>query len=190
VIFIKQVNRARQLLDDLSAYVPEDGADSRSLERIRELVATASDPFTRDVPHHVTAAAVVARPDGSAFLLVHHRRLGRWLQPGGHVEPEDATVLAAARREAREETGVSALALPCGDLVLDVDVHDIPPSAGRPAHVHYDVRYLFTTAEAEISARLAEVREARWFSPSAMDEVETDESLRRALAKARARLRP
>ena len=64
------------------------------------------DPFARDNPDgHVTGSAVVARPDGSAFLLVLHRKLGRWLQPGGHTEESDASVFGTALREAREETG-------------------------------------------------------------------------------------
>lgn len=178
---------ARRLLEELSRYEARDPADRDSCARVIELVRTAPDPFTRAVPHHVTAAAVIARPDASAFLLVHHRRLARWLQPGGHVEPQDASVLDAARREAREETGVLALELP-SDGILDVDVHEIPAAGDRPAHVHYDVRYLFTTIEAEVTAALAEVREARWFPAETMKDVGTDESLLRAIAKARRRL--
>jgi 8-oxo-dGTP pyrophosphatase MutT (NUDIX family) len=177
----------RQLAEALAIYRADGPREERSLVGIRELLRTAADPFTREVPHHVTAAAVIARPDASAFLLVHHRRLARWLQPGGHVEPQDASVLEAARREAREETGVLALDLPF-DLILDVDVHEIPAAGDRPAHVHYDVRYLFTTIESEVSAALDEVREARWFPAEMLKDLETDESLLRAIAKARRRL--
>lgn len=178
----------RQLAEALALYRAEGPGEERSLARIRELVRVARDPFTRAVPDHVTAAAIITRPDASEFLLVHHRRLGRWLQPGGHVEPQDASVLEAARREAREETGLSSLELPDGSRILDVDVHEIPAAGDRPAHVHYDVRYLFTTVERETAARLEEVREARWFSAAAIERIETDESLLRAVAKARRRL--
>jgi 8-oxo-dGTP pyrophosphatase MutT (NUDIX family) len=180
-----------ELAAALAAYQPETEADAVSLARVRELVATAADPFDRGVRDHVTAAAVIVASDASSVLLVHHRRLDRWLQPGGHVEPEDATVAAAAAREAREETGLAAMDAALGGQILDVDVHDIPAFPGRPPHVHHDVRYLFT---ADPSAPLAfdedEVRDARWFGWEKVRALETDASLLRALAKARRRLFP
>ena len=72
-------------------------------------LARSSDPTDRDrfVPGHFTASGFVVSPDGSSLLLIHHRRLDRWLQPGGHIDPEDASPIAAAAREVTEETGVS-----------------------------------------------------------------------------------
>ena len=172
----------------LAAYRPEGGAEAESLARIRALLRDAPDPFTRAERDHVTASAVVARPDGGAFLLVHHRRLDRWLQPGGHVEPVDASVFEAARREAREETGVADLAAPFGDLVLDVDVHPIPARADRPAHVHFDLRHLLTATATRFAVAAEEVRRAEWFSFDAALAAGVDASLSRALGKARALL--
>jgi 8-oxo-dGTP pyrophosphatase MutT (NUDIX family) len=172
----------------LAAYRPDGAAEEESLARIRALLRAAPDPFTRAARDHVTASAVVARPDGSAFLLVHHRRLERWLQPGGHVEPDDASVFDAARREAREETGVEDLAAPFGDLVLDVDVHPIPARAGRPAHVHFDLRHLLTATATRFAVAEEEVRRAEWFSLEEARASDVDESLSRALGKARALL--
>jgi 8-oxo-dGTP pyrophosphatase MutT (NUDIX family) len=184
------MSRRKDLRKQLDAYTPETPADAASLVRIRELVAKAEDPFDRRVRDHVTAAAVIARPDASSFLLVHHRRLDRWLQPGGHVEPEDATVLDAARREAREETGVSALEVANGGRILDLDVHEIPRFPGKPPHVHYDVRFLFTAEpSAPIMFEADEVRDARWFTRREIDGIETDESLLRVLRKAARSLR-
>jgi 8-oxo-dGTP pyrophosphatase MutT (NUDIX family) len=176
---------ARHLLDDLSAYAPLGAADHDALTRVLELLSRRVDPFTRELPEHVTASAVVARADGSSFLLVHHRKLARWLQPGGHVEPEDATVFDAARREAREETGVTELHAPFGARVLDVDVHPIPPRVDRPAHVHYDVRYLLTTSQIDLLAS-EEAHAARWFTLEETRSSGADESLARALLKAHA----
>ena len=175
-----------ELLDRLDSFRPEDAGERESLERIRELVRKAADPFTRAVRDHVTASAVVARPDGGRFLLVHHRRLDRWLQPGGHVEPEDPSVYAAAVREAQEETGVREFESPAGPAVLDVDVHPIPARAGRPEHVHFDLRHLLTTAQEDVSAAAPEeVRAARWFSLEEALAAGVDASLERALRKAR-----
>ena len=175
-----------EVLGRLESFRPEDAGERESLERIRELVRTAEDPFTRAVRDHVTASAIVAWPDGGRFLLVHHRRLDRWLQPGGHVEPEDASVHATALREAREETGVRDFESPAGAAVLDVDVHPIPARAGRPEHVHFDLRHLLTTAQEDVSAAAPEeVRAARWFSLEEALAAGVDGSLARALRKAR-----
>ncbi len=178
------------LLEELLSYAPSDAAEAASVERLRELLARAPDPFTRDVPDHVTASAVVARSDGSMFLLVHHRRLDRWLQPGGHVEPEDASVFEAARREAAEETGVTAFDAPSGGRILDVDVHPVPPRGGKPGHVHHDVRFLLTTTAEAVSPAAAEVRDARWFTAVEALAEGGDESVRRALRKAIGLLSP
>ena len=83
-------------------------------------------------------------PNGGSVLLVFHSRLKRWLQPGGHVEPEDADLRAAALREAAEETGLGELeSLPAVPTIFDVDVHPIPARREQPAHAHFDVRFLF-----------------------------------------------
>ncbi len=180
---------ARALLDELENHVPADEGERASFERIRTLLSTAADPFTRAETDHITASAVVARPSGEAFLLIHHRRLDRWLQPGGHVEPDDASVFETARREAREETGVAALDAPFGPRVLDVDVHPIPSSADRPAHVHFDLRYLLTTPEESLAFQAEEVLGAAWFSLEQALAAGVDDSLARALRKATAALR-
>jgi 8-oxo-dGTP pyrophosphatase MutT (NUDIX family) len=177
-----------ELLSRLEAHRPGDDAERRSLDRIRELLLSAGAPFDRNVRDHVTASAVVARPDGGAFLLVHHRRLDRWLQPGGHVEPGDASVFEAARREAHEETGAHGFEAPLGDAILDVDVHPIPARPDRPEHVHFDLRHLLTTAQVSFEVQAEEVRRAAWFTLEEALAAGADDSLARALRKARSRL--
>lgn len=178
-----------RLLEDLGRFVPGDEEERISLERIRALLGGATDPFTRAQTDHVTGSAVIARPSGEAFLFVFHRRLDRWLQPGGHVETGDSSVFETARREAREETGVAALEAPIGPRVLDVDVHPIPASADRPGHVHFDLRHLLTTTEDRLSVQSSEVRRAAWFTFDEALAAGVDASLARALRKARATLR-
>ena len=74
---------------------------------MRDWAATLDYPFSREQPGaHFTASAVVVDATGERTLLVHHRKSGSWFQPGGHFEPEDASAVAAAEREAREETGL------------------------------------------------------------------------------------
>jgi 8-oxo-dGTP pyrophosphatase MutT (NUDIX family) len=176
---------AAALSEELSAYRPEDEEEREALSKILDLLRRAPDPFTRKNRDHVTGSAVVARPDGSAFLLVFHRRLGRWLQPGGHAEPGDASVLETARREAREETGIEALDIALGGRIIDLDVHPIPATADRPAHVHHDLRYLLTTRHDPTLAEPAEIEKVAWFTFDEALAAGVDESVARALQKAR-----
>ena len=127
---------------------------------------------------------MIVRPDGSAFLLVRHRKLDRWLQPGGHCDPSDATTLATALREAREETGLAGLTPLLSGRPLDVDVHEIPARPGEPAHLHYDVRYLASSPEEGGAGDAAEVSGLGWFSLPEALALGVDASLVRALRKA------
>jgi 8-oxo-dGTP pyrophosphatase MutT (NUDIX family) len=176
------------ILVELDRYVSGDEAEAVSLTKIRDLLMRASDPFTRKETEHITASAVVAQPDGSAFLLVHHRRLDRWLQPGGHIEPEDESTLAAALREAREETGIQSFETPFDGRILDLDVHPIPAFPDRPPHVHFDLRYVATTRRDPPPHPSDEVLAARWFGLVEALAAGVDASLARALKKAKALL--
>ena len=176
------------LVEDLEAalasYRAEGPRDAASVDRFHDLLRRTADPFARDATEHVTASAVIADPSLGRFLLVWHRRLERWLQPGGHVEAGDTTTWDTARREAREETGVEKLLAPFGKSLLDLDVHDVPPKGGRPAHVHFDLRYLLTAVPSALTVRTEEVRAAEWFSLEAALAAGADASLTDALRKA------
>jgi 8-oxo-dGTP pyrophosphatase MutT (NUDIX family) len=91
---------------------------------------------------HFTASAFVVDAGCARMCLVAHAKLGRLLQPGGHVEPTDVSLEAAALREAREETGLDVELHPTAPRPFDLDVHEIPARRGEPAHFHLDVRYL------------------------------------------------
>lgn len=179
---------ASAILEELSAYEAKDLQERQAWEKILRLLREAPDPFTRANRDHVTGSAVVARPGGSEFLLVFHRRLRRWLQPGGHVEPGDASILDTARREAREETGIASLEVAGGGRILDLDVHPIPATADRPEHVHYDLRYLLTTSGEAAVAEPAEIEKVDWFTFDRAVAAGADMSVQRVLAKARALL--
>jgi 8-oxo-dGTP pyrophosphatase MutT (NUDIX family) len=173
---------AAALLHDLDACTAADSREQASLSRIRDFVSCSPGPFSRANPEgHITASAVVTRPEDSAFLLVWHRKLGRWLQPGDHMENGDGSVFAAAVREAREETGLEHFAFPIEERILDVDVHPIPPHGPDPPHFHFDIRYVLAATPAETDAQNEEIR---WFTlPQAMA-AGIDDSLARALRKA------
>ena len=180
------------LLAALEGHKAATEEEVASLVRILRFLQEPADPFARANPKgHVTASAVIGRPDGSEFLLVHHRKLARWLQPGGHTESSDASAFDAALREAREETGISRFDTPLGRTILDVDVHAIPAHRREPAHSHFDIRYLLTSTEAARDhAASAEDpdRPMRWVSLEGARALNVDPSLTRALAKAHAML--
>ena len=170
---------AAELLRALESHEPADDREHVSFACIVDFL-DSSTPFSRANPSgHITASAVVARRQGQEFLLVWHKKLDRWLQPGGHLEPEDESVFAAALREAREETGIESFGFPIGERILDVDIHPIPPHGSDPAHLHYDIRHLLT---AETRSPLT-LEKTAWFS---FDQAlaAADDSLARALLKA------
>jgi 8-oxo-dGTP pyrophosphatase MutT (NUDIX family) len=152
------------LLDDIRRHAPADEIESRHRDSLLALLETAPDPFARDafVPGHVTASCFIVDPAAARLLLHHHRRLNRWLQMGGHLEP-DETPAAAARREGIEESGLGDLRLTAD--IVDLDVHAIPPGRGEPEHFHFDVRYVAATAQPwAIRVVPAESNDLAWFA--------------------------
>ena len=132
------------VLTALEAFEPNGKNERRSRDLTLALLRSSDRPFDRGnfAPGHVTASAVVVAPDGGSVLLVFHRRLERWLQPGGHVEPTDGTILGAATRELAEETGLVLTKSICPGPV-GLDVHRIPAAGGEPPHLHHDVVFGF-----------------------------------------------
>jgi 8-oxo-dGTP pyrophosphatase MutT (NUDIX family) len=172
------IDRGAALGAELAAVVPADPDERAALRRIAALLAGDGDPVDRDAitPGHVTASAFVLHPDGDRLLLVWHRKLQRWLQPGGHVDPGDPSTWAAARREVGEETGLAVEMV--GSWPFDVDVHRVDHDG--VAHEHFDVRYL-VTAQGEPKAGDG-VDAVRWATLAEFEGM--DESLRRPARKA------
>ncbi|MCZ0207024.1 NUDIX hydrolase [Streptomyces sp. UMAF16] len=131
---------------------------------------------------HVTASALVVDPGRGRVLLTLHRKLRMWLQMGGHCEPGDPTLRAAALREATEESGIAGLTLLPGGPVR-LDRHPIP----APCNWHFDVQYAVLAPPGAVHEISEESLDLRWFG---YDEVAgvADESVVRLLEATRARL--
>jgi len=183
------------LAEALARHQPEDAAEAEDLAQIRAFVALHPDPFDRRiVVGHLTGSALVVSAEGTRTLLLHHRKLDRWLQPGGHADRGEGSGEEVALREALEETGLPGLLLhPTAPRPLDVDVHDIPARGAEPAHQHLDLRYLVVAPAGAVFSRSAEeTRDMRWVSWDEVATLETegttlgpDAGLIRALGKAR-----
>lgn len=164
----------------LASHEPADDKERSDLGRMREFARTLDQPFSADEPSaHFTASALVVDPLRAHVCLVHHKKLDRWLQPGGHVEPADESVLAAAMREVLEETAL--VAEPLSERLLDVDIHEFPARGERAAHLHLDCRFLLVAQTGEVKSS-AESSDVRWFTPVEAAVV-SDASTRRMLAK-------
>ncbi|HEY1340799.1 MAG TPA: NUDIX domain-containing protein [Bryobacteraceae bacterium] len=160
----------------------EDGEAMKSAELILNLLEWSPAPFSRHqyTPGHITCTGLVVAPDGERLLLVHHRRLGRWLLPGGHVEPEDATAADAARREVVEETGAALLS---AATFIGADVHGIPAKGSEPYHLHHDLVFCFHAAAEELSVS-EESHAVVWCAPAEFDSYDVPLNVLRAYRRA------
>jgi 8-oxo-dGTP pyrophosphatase MutT (NUDIX family) len=139
--------------------------------------------YRRDhLPGHITGSACIINESVTRILLVKHGSLKRWLQPGGHADGEE-NVLATARREACEETGLCNLTLISNSFV-DIDIHPIPAKTHFPAHDHYDVRFLFLGDEKEQLQISDESTDLKWVELSALETYNTERSILRLRDKA------
>jgi 8-oxo-dGTP pyrophosphatase MutT (NUDIX family) len=181
--------RNSDLRAQLRRHAPADAKEAADLTEILAFVQRHPDPFHRGIfEGHLTGSAVVVSAAGDQVLLLHHRKLRRWLQPGGHAEAGERSGETVALREAWEETGIEGLALhPTAARPLDVDVHPIPARGDDPAHRHLDLRYLVVAPPGATLRRLAaEARDLRWFGWDELAPLDLDAGLHRALRAARA----
>lgn len=158
-----------------------DAEEGDAVTRLLTLLDGDADPFIRTtLPMHVTASAVVLDVASGTVLLHLHRRLDRWLQPGGHIDPGEPPEDAAVR-ETIEETGVAVAHPIGGPLVLHLDEHP-----GPDGHVHLDLRYLLLADRTAPRVAEGETTGAgpgptlRWVTPAEAHDL-TDRSLTRAL---------
>ena len=167
----------REVRQQLALYLRRFPAEAQRLTALRaQLDEDAGDPLSRaNMRGHVTTSALVLDPTLSHTLLIHHRVIGRWLQPGGHYEAGGAagqSLWASALREVAEETGLDAATAlsphPAWGqaLPLDIDSHAIAanPAKGEGAHWHHDYAYLVIAPlrPQDLTPQLAEVHGAAW----------------------------
>ena len=168
---------ARQLL---VAYEPADMGQRQVRDRmLRFIDAHPEDAHRRTcLEGHLTASALVVERHAGRVLLTHHRKLGRWLQLGGHADG-DANLPAVALREAWEESGIEGLRI--APEIVDVDIHPIPARPGEPTHLHLDTRFLVWSEKARTPQINHESNDLQWLTLDKARGLDLDESVERLL---------
>jgi 8-oxo-dGTP pyrophosphatase MutT (NUDIX family) len=171
------------LLAELRAYAPLDEREAAMRERVVSFIERDGvAAFERShASGHVTASAWIVDPARTHAVLLHHRKLDRWLQLGGHVDG-DPDVRGAALREAREESGLRTLRA-LGEQIYDIDVHRIPARGEESAHDHHDLRFAFEADPREPLVRNAESHDVRWIVLADLEQYAIDDSVRRLARK-------
>jgi 8-oxo-dGTP pyrophosphatase MutT (NUDIX family) len=168
----------------LTSWLPPDATQARLREEYVAHLGRRADGLQRSCrPDHLTASTLVVSPDGGQVLLTLHAKARAWFQFGGHVEPGDRDLAAAAWREATEESGLAEVDL--DPVPVQLDVHEVP-FCGGPGTRHLDVRFL-AVADPEASTAVSEESsDVRWWPA---DDLPSDEaSLEELVRLARARL--
>jgi 8-oxo-dGTP pyrophosphatase MutT (NUDIX family) len=162
-----------------SAVDPSEAA--MAVEIIRFVEAHPDCLLRTCAPGHLTGSAWIVDVLRSRVLLTHHRKLDKWLQPGGHADG-DPDLLAVALREAREETGLTQLQL-VASAVFDVDRHWIPPRGDTPGHWHHDLRFLIEADPAEPLVISDESHDLAWVELTQVAALNSEESMLRMVRK-------
>ena len=149
------------LLRNLEQYQTEYEEEQLFIPRFRSLLKNFPDCYKRSLKTgHMTGSAWIIDEKASAVLLVHHKKLDRWLQPGGHADG-DENIIEVATREAGEETGLQSISL-YRNNIFDIDIHQIPKYNGIQAHFHHDIRFIFQADRNERIRVSEESNEVAW----------------------------
>lgn len=189
-VWYKSTFMISTLLHQLETYRPATAGEIQMVQRLQNFLLGNQDknPFARELTGkapewgHLTGSAWIIDPTSTKCLLLHHAKLGKWVQPGGHCDGE-ADVFNVARREALEETGLEITALQEG--IFDVDIHEIPEYWNTPAHLHFDIRYLFLADPTQNIVSNHESRDIQWLLLDDAKKLSDEETVARMIRKTR-----
>ncbi|MFX0592894.1 NUDIX hydrolase [Melissospora conviva] len=161
---------------------PRTAAETADVRRIRDLVS-GGDPWSRELPLHVTASALVVHPPTRRVLLRWHARMRAWLQIGGHGDPGEQDPVQVVLREGAEETGLDDLVCWPDATLRQVVILPVPAGRTEPAHEHADLRFLLATGTPELARPEKPGAELRWLTLPEADALVTEPNLRDFLAR-------
>jgi len=172
------------ILNLLKQHSTVNETESGMLSELITFVESHDNCFDRELSvGHITGSAWLVNKELTHVFFTHHKKLDRWLQPGGHSDG-DANTLAVSMREASEESGIEDVFIqPVMDQIFDVDIHTIPARKSEPEHKHYDIRFLL---EADMNQPLRiseESNEIAWIPVEEISSLCDEESILRMLDK-------
>lgn len=180
------IDDRQQIIHLIEQHHPLESQEVQHRLAILELLHTCPAPLSREnyEPGHITASAWIVAEQTNQVGLIYHRRIARWLQPGGHVDPGETDLRSVALREVQEEMGIAPN--PLKTTLFDVDVHAIPATPTQPSHQHFDVRFL-CRVEPQPLFPASDAEQGRWFSIEEVKRLAIDdrsgESMGRMLEK-------
>jgi 8-oxo-dGTP pyrophosphatase MutT (NUDIX family) len=149
-----------------------DAPQAATRATMLQFAASHADALERTcAPGHFTGSALVVDATGERTLMLFHRKLQRWLQPGGHADG-DANLAAVALKEATEETGIAGLLV--DPSPIDLDIHEVAPP-GEPPHRHLDIRFLVVAPAGAVEQGNHESEALRWVTVDELAELGVDE---------------
>ena len=149
---------------------PTDAQRAMQQEFVALLNAHEDAPYRSSFPDHLTSGVLILDHTGERVLLNLHRKALRWFHFGGHCEPEDRTLIAVARREGTEESGLSAFRL--DPEIAQLDIHTVRFCDARGSVRHFDVRYVAQAPEGADHLLSEESLDVRWFGHEELPELE------------------
>jgi ADP-ribose pyrophosphatase YjhB (NUDIX family) len=172
----------KHALSLLDAYDPSSEQEQNAKQFIQDFITENERYWSRGtLTGHLTGSAWITNKSQSKAVLLHHKKLNIWVQPGGHIDDEDESLIAASLREAKEETGLPELVAQQAGI-FDLDVHKIPARKTEPEHWHLDVRFWFV-AEDTALAISEESNELAWLTRAEIEKLTQEESVLRMVRK-------
>jgi 8-oxo-dGTP pyrophosphatase MutT (NUDIX family) len=186
-IFLAKTMQRQQIIRLLDQYQPENTAELVFKQKLKLFIENEPNCLLREhLVGHVTGSAFVINHLRNKTLQVHHAKLGRWLQPGGHADGH-SNIAAVALKEAQEETGLTQLQV-LDSQIFDIDIHTIPERRGVPEHLHYDIRFLVIANDSEPLAPNHESTDIRWIPTAHIETYSTEASILRMAQKLKTHL--
>jgi 8-oxo-dGTP pyrophosphatase MutT (NUDIX family) len=174
--------KRNSLLTYLNKYVAIDDPETEMLHTTIQFVTNNPDCFERSLAvGHITASGWVVDGSREQALLMHHRKLDRWFQPGGHCDG-DSEVIQVAKKEVEEETGIHGQLV--FDGIFDVDIHTIPANSKEAEHLHYDIRFLFEADPKQPLLINEEFQSLKWINLIEIEKYNHSDSILRMVRKA------
>ena len=171
-------------IEEIKNYQPTNEEEKKYRNHIIKFLITNKDNYLRTNPEgHLTASAWIINYNKNKVLLHYHKSLDKWIQLGGHLEKEES-ILEAALREAREESGLNSLSI-IEQKIFDLDVHEIPARDEQAEHFHYDLRILMEANFEEELEMSNESKSLKWIDLNDVENYINEESILRMLRKAK-----